>query len=209
MRAGRRMSFTHGRHWLWLAGIAALLPFAVSATGQPTAGTSAFENARFHFSVKLPAGCRHEEGPGTVEAVCSPELDPDKSAEASAASSLVMEVVAERVADGSTQQFGEGDFRQELPETVCGESDGNRVKIDNLAKSVEDARVVYSADVTCPSIRFLALGERRAIARYLITPGVRYRLMARAPAEEYEQRKNDIDAFLASFQVLAQEKRSQ
>ena len=29
---------------------------------------------------------------------------------------------------------------------------------------------MYTADVTCPEIKFLGLGERRATARFLITP---------------------------------------
>jgi hypothetical protein len=122
-----------------------------------------------------------------------------------------MEVTAEPVPDDAgkapsalEQKFGEGEFRQELPETVCGEADDGRVKIDNLAKAVEETRVVYTANVTCPGIKFLALGERRATARYFITPGLRYRLMARALTEDYEQRKEAIDAFFSSFKVLAQ-----
>ena len=46
------------------------------------------------------------------------------------------------------------------------------------------------------------------MARYLITPGLRYRLMARALTEDYEQRKDAIDAFFSSFKVLAQDKRN-
>ena len=200
---------------LWVAGLGALALFAASATSQTAVTTTGFENPEYRYSVALPTGCRHEEGPGTLEAVCSVELDPDKSAEASAASSLVMEVVAEAVPDDAgkapsalAQNFGEGQFRQELPETVCGESDDSRVKIDNLDKAVEETRVVYTASVTCPGIKFLALGERRATARYLITPGLRYRLMARALSEDYEQRKDAIDAFFSSFKVLAQDKRN-
>jgi hypothetical protein len=200
---------------LRVAGLGALALFAASATSQTAVTTTGFENPEYRYSVALPTGCRHEEGPGTLEAVCSVELDPDKSAEASAASSLVMEVVAEPVPDDAgkapsalAQNFGEGQFRQELPETVCGESDDSRVKIDNVDKAVEETRVVYTASVTCPGIKFLALGERRATARYLITPGLRYRLMARALSEDYEQRKDAIDAFFSSFKVLAQDKRN-
>jgi len=196
---------------LWIGGLGAVALFAASATSQPAGTTKGFENPEYRYSVALPAGCRHEEGPGTLEAVCSAELDPEKSAEASATSSLVMEVTAEPMPDDAgkspsalEQKFGEGEFRQELPETVCGEADDGRVKIDNLAKAVEETRVVYTANVTCPGIKFLALGERRATARYFITPGLRYRLMARALTEDYEQRKEAIDAFFSSFKVLAQ-----
>ena len=192
------------------AGAAALILFSVSAAGQPVGTTKAFQNDQYRYSVALPAGCRHEEGPGTLDAVCSPELDFDKSVEANTASALVLEVAAEAVPDDAGKPpsalallFGEGQFRQELPETICGEVDASRVKLDNVAKVVEEALVVYTADVTCPEIKFLALGERRATARYLITPGLRYRLMARALKDDYAQRKDAIDAFFSSFKVLA------
>ena len=206
----RSMSPARKTQLLWPAGLAALAALAVSATGQPAGTTRAFENDQYRYSVALPAGCRHEEGPGTLDAVCSPELDPDKSVEASATSALVLEVTAEAVPDDAgkpasalAQQFGEGDFRGELPEMICGETDGSRVRIDNLVKVVEETRVVYTADITCPEIKFLALGERRATARTLITPGLRYRLMARALSDDYMQRKDAIDAFFSSFKVLA------
>ena len=92
--------------------------------------------------------------------------------------------------------------RQELPEAVCGEADRARVKIDNAKQVLEEARVVYTADVACPEIKFLGLGERRAMVQFLITPGLRYRLMARALKEDFEQRKEAVDAFFASFRIL-------
>ena len=197
----------------WTIGLAFLATAAVPANGQPSATSTAFENAQYRYAAVVPAGCRHEEGPGTLDAICSPDLDPTKSAEASAAASLVFEVTAEQVPDDAgkpaatlAQRFGEGDFRQELPEMICGGASSERVRIDNLAKVVEDARVVYTADITCPEIKFLGLGERRASARYLITPGLRYRLMARALKEDYEQRKETIDAFFSSFKVLAEKR---
>jgi hypothetical protein len=118
-------------------------------------------------------------------------------------------VGAEPVADdaGKTpadlaQRYDEAQFKAELPEAVCGESDKARVKIDNAKQVLEAARVVYTADVACPEIKFLGLGERRAAVQFLITPGLRYRLMARAPKEGFEQRKEAIDAFFASFRIL-------
>lgn len=169
----------------------------------------AFENSKFRYSVALPTGCRHEEGPGTLDAVCSNELDPEKSARASAAASLVLEVNAETVPsdDGKpapdlAQSYGEAQFKEELPEAVCGEPDRARVKIEGAKQVLENQRVVYTADVVCPEIRFLGLGERRATVRFVITPGVRYRVMARAPKDDFEQRKDSIDAFFSSFRVL-------
>ena len=157
----------------------------------------------------LPAGCRHDEGPGTLDAICSTELDPEKSAKASAASALVLEVGVEPVPDDAgkapadlAQRYDEAQFKAELPEAVCGESDRARVKIENAKQVLEEARVVYTADVACPEIKFLGLGERRAMVQFLLTPGRRYRLMARAPKEDFEQRKEAVDAFFASFRIL-------
>ena len=47
---------------------------------------------------------------------------------------------------------------------------------------------MYTADVGCPEIKFLGLGERQAVVQFLITPGLRYRLMARALKEDFEQK---------------------
>jgi len=191
--------------WLVVAGALCALP----ALAQAPAATQAFENAKFHYNVSLPVGCRHDEGPGTLEAVCSPEFDAEKSATASAAASVVLEVSTEVVADDAgkspadlAQRYGEAQFKEELPEAVCGESDKARVKISNAKQVLEEARVVYTADVGCPEIKFLGLGERQAVVQVLITPGLRYRLMARALKEDFEQKKPSIDAFLTSFRVM-------
>jgi hypothetical protein len=165
--------------------------------------------APHRYAVTLPAGCRQAEGPGTIDAVCSAEFDSEKSAEASAVASLVFEVGAEAVADDAGKAapalaagYGEEAFKGELPEAVCGESDRARVKIENVKQVLEEGRVAYTAEVRCSEVKFLGLGERRAAVKFLVTPGVRYRLLARAPHGEYDQHKPLIDAFLASFRVL-------
>jgi len=188
--------------------LAALL--APLAAQQTPASMLTVESAAPHrYQVILPAGCRQEEGPGTIDAVCSAEFDAEKSAEASAASSLVFEVGAEAVAGDADKAasalaagYGEDAFKGELPEAVCGEADRTRVKIENVKQVLEEARVAYTADVLCSEVKFLGLGERRAAVKFLVTPGVRYRLLARAPQGEYEQHKHLIEAFLASFRVL-------
>jgi hypothetical protein len=68
---------------------------------------------------------------------------------------------------------------------------------------------VYTANLACPEIRFLGLGERNGMAQYLITPGWRYRLLARAPKEEFDQNRAAIDAFFASFKTAPAETRNQ
>ena len=70
MARSRRTSRSRGR-----CGVAAARrcrgPAAPPSAAQPPADTKTFENAEFRYSVALPAGCRHEEGPGTLDAVCS------------------------------------------------------------------------------------------------------------------------------------------
>jgi hypothetical protein len=179
---------------------------AAAEAGQDT---KIFEIAELRYSVELPNGCRHDEGPGTLDAICSPDLDPEKSAAASAAVALVLEVGVEPVpADAGAapaelaQRYGEAQFKEELAEAICGESDRAKVKIDNPKQVLEAARVVYTAGVTCPEIKFLGLGERRAMVQFVIAPGLRYRLMARALTEDFEKRKEAVDAFFASFRIL-------
>jgi hypothetical protein len=178
------------------------------AGAQAPPETKTFENGQFHFTVALPAGCRHELGPGTIDAICSPDFDAERSGAAAKAGALVLSVAAETAADaGKTgselqQRLGEAGFREELPEAVCGESDKARVRIANVKEVVEAARVVYSADVVCTEVKFLQIGERRATVRYVATPEARYRLVARALAEDFDKQRETIDAFFASFQAL-------
>lgn len=197
---------------------ASLVVLLVALASGPVAAqapneTTAFESSQFRYGVALPAGCRHEEGPGTVDAICAPDFDPEKSGVASNASALVLGVAAETTAaDGGTtisglqQRFGAATFKEELPEAVCGESDKARVKIENLNEAVEDTRLVLSADVVCAPVKFLQIGERRASVRQVIAPDMRYRLVARAPVEDYEKQRAAIGAFFASFRVLPTEK---
>jgi hypothetical protein len=204
-RTGALARFSLGPAACLLAGLAVPL-----AAQQIPASMLTVESAAPHrYRVTLPAGCRQEEGPGTLDAVCSAEFDAEKSAEASAASSLVFEVNAEGVAADADKAasalaagYGEDTFKGELPEAVCGEADRTRVKIENVKQVLEEARVAYTADVLCSEVKFLGLGERRAAVKFVVTPGVRYRLLARAPQGEYEQHKHLIEAFFASFRVL-------
>ncbi len=110
------------------AGLSALL-LAPLAAQQPASSMLTVESPAPHrYTVKLPSGCRQQEGPGTIDAICSTEFDAEKSAEASAAASLVFEAGAETVADDAGKAgpalaggYGEEAFKAELPEAVCGE----------------------------------------------------------------------------------------
>jgi hypothetical protein len=205
-----------------LAGMMAVGTFVLLAAsasptaGQATAATKTYANERYHYTVALPDGCRHEEGPGTLDAICAKNLDLQQSARTDSAAALVMEVAAEIVPGDSgtpigdlAKRFDVMAFRHELPQAVCGESDAMRARINNVQQALEGERVVYTADVICAEVRFLQIAERRASVRYLIGPEARYRLIARAPIEEFEKHKQAIDAFFESFRVLPIGKQNQ
>jgi hypothetical protein len=214
LRARRLASLAPGalracRGALWLSSLGAALSLAATlGQAQSSGETKAFESSQYRYSVALPAGCRQDEGPGTLDVVCATDFDPDKSAMASAAAALVLEIAVEPVPEDAdkvgielARRYDEAQFKAEVPESVCGEADKTRVKIENVKQVVEEARVAYTADVTCPEIKFLGLGERRATVQVFMTPGLRYRLMARAPREEFEQHKEAVAAFFASFRI--------
>ena len=197
----------------------AFVIFTVSApptTAQAPAATKTYTNERYHYTVALPDGCRHEEGPGTLDAVCAKNLDLQQSARTDSTAALVMEVAAEIVpgdsgarVDELAKRYDETAFRKELPQAVCGESDATRARINNVRQTLEAERVVYRADIICAEVRFLQIAERRASVRYLIGPEAQYRLVARAPIEEFEKHKQAIDAFFESFRVLPIGKQNQ
>lgn len=182
------------------------------ATAQPPAGTAPFESRPYRYAVALPTGCRHVEGPGTIDAVCSADFALETSAVAKADGALVLAVAAEAVAGGGdataagiAQRYSEARFKAELPEAVCGETNPARIKIRSVEQTTDDGRVVYTADVGCAPVKFLRIAARRAIVRHVAGPDMIYRLMARAPEQAFEKQRGTIDAFLASFRVLASE----
>jgi hypothetical protein len=196
-----------GDRWTLVALLAALS--AGPGAAQQAPETTTFENGEYRYVVALPTGCRHEQGPGTVDAICAADLDAERSAVASNVTALVLGVTAEALApegetsvDGLRQRHGEAAFRDELPEAVCGESDKGRVKIEGFKETVAEGRLVYAADVVCAPVRFLQIGERRAAVRQVMAPDTRYRLLARATTEDFDRQRTVIDAFFASFRAL-------
>jgi hypothetical protein len=181
-----------------LAAAAAMLGFALL---QPVAAKPrTIDNADLKYSITVPGECRTEEGPGTLEAICSPDFDEAKSAEMSAAGALLLEIDAEAV-PADAKPYGEAEFRQEVPEAVCGESDTAKVKMAEVKAAKDAAATVLTASVTCPEIKFLGLGERQAQVRYVMQPGFRYRLMARALTSDAGKVKVATDSFFASFKT--------
>ena len=159
----------------------------------------------------LPAGCRHDEGPGTLDAICSTELDPEKSAKASAASALVLEVGVEPVAGRCGQDAGRPgaalrrgrSSRPSCRKRSAASPTGHASRSTTPSRFSKTARVVVYGRCRLPRDQVpWASASAAPSVQVLITPGMRYRLMARAPKEDFEQRKEAVDAFFASFRIL-------
>ena len=170
----------------------------VLGTAPLAARPRTIDNSDLRYSVTIPGECRTETGPGTLEAICAPDFDEARSAEMPAAAALLLEVDAE-IVPVDAKPYGEADFRQELSEAVCGESDAAKVKLDGVKVAKDGALASFTASVACPEIRFLGLAERIADVRYVMAPGFRYRLMARALRSDADKVKAAKDSFLASF----------
>jgi hypothetical protein len=207
-RTGPRMRIAAG------GIVAGLIPLLLALAAGPGAAqqapeTTTFESNQFRFVVALPSGCRREEGPGTVDAICAPDFDSEKSAVASNATALVLSVAAEMLAaDGDISVAGlrprhsEASFREELPEAVCGESDKARARIESFKETMEEDRLIYTANVVCAPVKFLQIGERRGAVRHVMAPDMRYRMVALAPTEDFAKQRAVIDAFFTSFRAL-------
>jgi hypothetical protein len=183
-----------------------LIGLALCAVFGSTASTLTVETPSLGVRFTVPEHCQTQEGPGTIEAVCDPSGDAAKSAIISAASSLFLEVVMQEVPQDRDQpppalaeRYPLSQFEKDLPLAVCGAE--AKVKIENAAQLFQETRVVYTATVLCPEVRFLGLNQRRSIVRTIVGPGRRYQIQARAQVEDFERAKPVIDAFLASVRL--------
>ena len=186
-----------------LSGV--LAAYCVSACLPASARPRTIENAELKYSVVLPSECRTEEGPGTLEAICAPDFDEAKSAELPAAAALMLEVDAEAV-PSDAKSYGLEEFRREVPEAVCGESEPTKVKLSDVKETKDGAASTITASVSCSEIKFLGLAERQARVKYIIQPVYRYRLMARSLSSDADKVKDAVEAFIASFKSTAEKK---
>ena len=177
----------------------------LAATAPVLAKPRLIDNVDLKYTVSVPAECRVEEGPGTLEAICAADFDEAKSAELPAAAALLLEIDAERV-PADAKPYGETEFRREVPETVCGDGDNLKVKLANLKIAKDGDASIFTTSVTCPEIKFLGLAERTAEVRYVIAPAFRYRLMARALSSDWPAVKPATESFLQSFKSSLEKK---
>jgi hypothetical protein len=193
---GARMPMISARFCAW-AGLA-----LVGLVTEAQARSKTFENPELGFTIALPADCRHQQGPGTLEAICAPDLDAVKGRLVPAASAIVFEVDGE-ISPPEAKPFTEADFRMELPQSVCGEGDEAKVRLANVRQTTDARQITYAADVICPALRFLGLPERQAEARTVVAGPRRFRLMARYPSVDVDMAKPLAKAFFDSFQLKA------
>ena len=189
-----------------VAVIAALAAAAFGLASHVAAASLDIESPDLGVRFAVPEHCSASEGPGTIEAICDPSSDAVRSATAPAATALKLEVVMQPTPDDRDQpldvlatRYSFGQFEKDVPGAVCG--DEARVKIDNAMQLFEGPLVVYTATVRCPEIRFLGLGERRAVVRTIVGPGRRYHVAARALDADFDRLKPAIDAFFASLRI--------
>ena len=176
---------------------------ACAAPVRAQTSTTPYQSAEFKYSVALPTACRHEEGPGTLEAVCALDLDPEASKELASAAAFLLEIDAEQVPTDA-KPYTLVEFRDELPEAVCGGGDAGRVVITDIKEEPGVSGVVLTANIACPAIKFLALPARKAAVRYIMAPGFRYRMMVRAPGETLDKLRPVGVAFFNSFKSTAE-----
>ncbi len=127
---------------------AALMPAPQRVLAQTSMKTHVDEALK--FQVDIPAACRQQEGPGTFEVICDVMLDGERAKDASVATALLLEISAEQVAAGAPA-FGENDLRADVPESVCGESSGSKVKISAVETATTDNVPNLSAEIDLPA----------------------------------------------------------
>jgi hypothetical protein len=194
---------------------AALAIFVSPALGQSSDGeATTLASAQYHFTVAIPSECRHEEGPGTIDALCPTDAEPNgMRTESRRLSAFVLQVSAQTVPEDAgksaqelADRYTEAMFKEELPGAVCGESDNTRAKLQNVKAVREETRVVYAADIVCSSVRFLQVPERTASVRYILDPAGRYRLIARSASSDFQKEIPKIEAFFSSFAITPAKK---
>jgi hypothetical protein len=172
----------------------------MSITAAHAVTLKTFTEPQIGFEIAMPQACRHVTSPGTIEAVCAPDLDPAKSKQQAAAGGWLFEIDFE-VTPKDAQPYSLAALIAEAPQMVCGESDATNVKITETRELQTADRTTFAAMVTCPALSFLGLPERTATARVVVADAKRFRLIARTPSADATRAAPATDAFLASFKL--------
>jgi hypothetical protein len=153
------------------------------------------------YEVAMPANCRHDIKPGTIETICSPDLDANKAKWLKAAGAWLFELDGE-IAPADATAYSLAALSSELPDMVCGESDASKVRVENVSHTKDAGRETFAADVTCPPVSFLNLSERRAKVQVIVAGQKRFRMMVRAPSADADRALPMARAFFDSFKLL-------
>lgn len=192
------------------AVLAGLLLGSPAVAGDAGALSVRLAVGEWGVALEVPGHCMTREGPGTAEAVCDPDGSPEASRRVAAAAAVYLEVAVQPFAapgggpqtpEALAQRYAFADFQKDLPGAVCGEERISRIRIESPQRQVAEGRITYVATITCPEVKFLGLGPRRALVRYILTDGLRVNVMARALAEDFDRSRAIVDAFLASVQL--------
>lgn len=164
------------------------------------------------IAAEVPGHCHTREGPSTAEAVCDPDGSVEGSRGMAAVAALYFEITEQSLTssdsspEGLAKAYAFADFQKDVPGAICGEDRVSRIKIENPQRLVGEGRIAYTAIVTCPEVKFLGLGPRRALVRYILGDGKRVNVMARVLADDFERTKPWIDAFFSSLTVQVEKK---
>lgn len=194
--------------------VSGLLVAGAAVAGDATLAQHRLAVGDLGVAFEVPGHCLTREGPGTAEAICDPDGSDEASRTISAAAALYFEVTAQAFgpfaspagAETLSQRYAFADFQKDLPGAVCGEERISRIRIESPQRQVVEGRVTYSATITCPEVKFLGLGPRRALVRYILTDGLRVNAMVRSMADDFERARPAADAFLASLSLPAERK---
>ena len=95
--------------------------------------------------------------------------------------------------------YTDADFRQEIPEAVCGGEDAGRVVIGSVGREAKEGAEILTAEITLSTDQVSRPCPRKASVRYVFMRAVRYRLMMRAPEDTLDKLRPIGTAFFASF----------
>ena len=145
----------------------ALVHCGIGRLAAQTAGvTATFEGKPHRYTVTLPAGCRHEEGPGHGRCDLRTRFrrreerghQRDRRSAAGGGGRVARQRRTTRALPASCSATPRRASRRSCPRPFAARQTGRGSRSRISSQSVEDRRVVYTADVVCAEVRFLQIG---------------------------------------------------